>query len=193
MTVQSFYGETFPQSKKRAKRESSTCRPARTLAFPVASTADRCYDVNMRWTSNLDTGVPLLDEQHRAIFRWLDDLEEATADQRTLLAVYTITRLKHYVRDHFAAEESYMKAAGYPKLAEHMAEHIAFRARLGQLQIESISKDVASATVSFIRDWLIKHISSTDQEYAPYVVKVAEDAWTTAAVSRPPAPTGGNG
>lgn len=170
-------------------------QPDRPLAFPIASTPDRCYDVDMRWTSNLETGVPLLDEQHRAIFRWLDDLEEATADQRTLLAVYTITRLKHYVRDHFAAEESYMKAAGYPKLAEHMAEHVAFRTRLGQLQIESISKDVASATVSFIRDWLIKHISSTDQEYAPYVVKVAEDAWPTASKPQrpPPAPTGGNG
>jgi two-component system sensor histidine kinase PilS (NtrC family) len=36
----------------------------------------------IQWTPALSTGIPLLDEQHQTIFRWLAELESATAEQR---------------------------------------------------------------------------------------------------------------
>lgn len=125
----------------------------------------------IEWTPALSTGVPQLDEHHKTIFKWLAQLENAAADQRTLFGVYVITRLKHYVNEHFAAEESLMLSAGYPDLAAHLEEHAAFRARIGELQLKSIAQDVSADTVEFLRHWLSNHIATTDMAYVPYLNK----------------------
>jgi hemerythrin len=125
----------------------------------------------IEWTPALSTGVPVLDEQHKAIFQWLAELESATVDQRTLFGVYVITRLKHYMREHFAAEEAMMKAAGYPNLAEHLAQHAEFRSRLEEIQLKSIGEDISTDTVRFLNHWLTNHIAKTDMAYVPYLKK----------------------
>ena len=121
------------------------------------------------WTPDLSTGVPVLDEQHKAIFQWLAELESASAEQRTLFGVYVITRLKHYMREHFAAEEALMKEAGFPGLEEHLAQHAEFRAKLEELQLKSISEDISTDTVRFLNYWLTNHIAKSDMAYVPYL------------------------
>ena len=121
------------------------------------------------WTPDLSTGVPVLDEQHKAIFQWLAELESASAEQRTLFGVYVITRLKHYMREHFAAEEALMKEAGFPGLEEHLAQHAEFRAKLEELQLKSISEDISTDTVRFLNHWLTNHIAKSDMAYVPYL------------------------
>ncbi len=123
----------------------------------------------IEWTPDLSTGVPVLDKQHKAIFQWLAELESATVEQRTLFGVYVITRLKHYMREHFAAEEAMMKSAGYPDLAEHQAQHAEFRAKLEELQLKSIGEDISTDTVCFLNHWLTNHIAKTDMAYVPYL------------------------
>ena len=123
----------------------------------------------IEWTPDLSTGVPVLDEQHKAIFQWLAELESATVEQRTLFGVYVITRLKHYMREHFATEEAMMKSVGYPDLAEHLAQHAEFRAKLEELQLKSIGEDISADTVSFLNHWLTNHIAKTDMAYVPYL------------------------
>ena len=126
----------------------------------------------IEWTPKLSTGVPLLDEHHKTLFQGLAELECAALEQRTLFGVYALTRLKHYVRDHFAAEEAMMKAAAYPRLEEHMAEHAAFRTKLGELLVKSIGQDISVDTISFLKDWLVNHIGKTDMAYVPYLKKL---------------------
>jgi hemerythrin-like metal-binding protein len=126
----------------------------------------------IEWTPALSTGVALLDEQHKEIFQWLAELQSAAVDERTLFGVYSLTRLKHYTRAHFSAEEALMKAAGYPDLAHHAAEHAKFRARLDELQLKSIGQDISQDTVEFLTDWLTNHITRTDMAYVPCLKKV---------------------
>ena len=125
----------------------------------------------MEWTSDLATGQALLDEQHRGLFKSLRDLELAAAEERTLFAAYTLTRLKHYVIDHFASEEALLKQCAYPRLEEHLAEHEQFRVRLQELQINSIHGDISTAMVIFLRDWLVNHIAKSDLDYVAYLDK----------------------
>jgi hemerythrin len=124
------------------------------------------------WTPDLSTGVSLLDEQHREIYQWLAELQSAADDERTLFGVYSLTRLKHYTRAHFAAEEALMKAAGYPGLAAHAAEHATFRARLDELHLKSIGQDISKDTVDFLTNWLTSHITRTDMAYVPHLQKL---------------------
>ena len=126
----------------------------------------------MKWTAALKTGVVLLDEQHREIFQWLAELQSAADDERTLFGVYSLTRLKQYTRAHFAAEEALMKSAEFPGLAEHAAEHAAFRQRLDELMLKSIGQDISTDTVEFLTNWLTTHITKTDMAYVPYLKKL---------------------
>lgn len=121
----------------------------------------------MEWTPALSTGVAVLDDQHKTIFRWLAELENASVDQRTLFGVYVLTRLKHYMRDHFALEEAMMKSAGYPDLERHQAEHAEFRSMLMNLQLKSIGEDISVDTVRILTHWLTQHISEADMAYVP--------------------------
>ena len=43
----------------------------------------------MKWTPAIETGVVLLDEQHKEIFQWLAELQSAAVDERTLFGVYS--------------------------------------------------------------------------------------------------------
>lgn len=123
----------------------------------------------IEWTHDLSTGVDLLDEHHRTIFQWLAELDGAAAEERTLFGVYALTRLKYYMQTHFAAEETLMKAAGYPGLEAHMVEHAEFRAKIGELHLKSIAQDISADTVEFLRGWLTHHIAVTDMAYVPYL------------------------
>jgi len=128
------------------------------------------------WVKAHSTGVAKLDEDHTELFQWLSDLESAAAEQRTLFGVYALTRLKHYARDHFASEEAMMKAAGYPDLEAHIAEHAKYRERLGELHLKSIGTDISMETVELLRDWLTNHISKTDMAYVPHMKKLKQDS-----------------
>lgn len=126
----------------------------------------------IEWTPKLSTGVPVLDGHHQELFRRIAAIQEAMVEQRTLFGVYALTRLKHFVREHFAAEEALMKAAGYPRFKEHVAEHEAFRDRLSQVLLRSIGQDMQAETLSFLEDWLTHHIAKVDMDYVPWVEKL---------------------
>lgn len=126
----------------------------------------------MQWSDALATGVADIDEQHKSLFQWFGELERAAADQRMMMAAYAITRLSHYTRTHFAAEEVLMERSGYADLVAHRAEHEAFRKRLAQLQAEAVLRDVSEEAVSLMREWLVHHISQVDMAYVPQVSKL---------------------
>ena len=127
----------------------------------------------MEWTDEMLTGHAIIDAQHRELFACINDLALATAEQRTLLAVYCITRLKHFVRNHFKTEEAVMRDCGFPKLQEHIKEHEEFRAKLISLQINSVHLDVTTETVEFLGSWLGDHVLRSDHELVPYLKKVS--------------------
>lgn len=123
----------------------------------------------IQWTEALSTGVALLDEHHRAIFEWLAELDRAAVDERRLFGAYAVTRLSHYVREHFTVEEALMKSAGYPGLEDHLAEHAVFRAKVRELQTESVGHDISHDAVKYLSDWLCDHIARVDMAYVPYL------------------------
>lgn len=122
----------------------------------------------MKWSDKLATGVAEIDEQHQMLFQFFAQLEDATADQRIMTAAYALTRLSQYTRSHFTAEEKLMEANRYPALAAHRDEHEAFRKKLAELQTLATSQDISTATITLLRDWLIKHIMVSDMDYVPY-------------------------
>lgn len=123
----------------------------------------------MEWNEQLTIGHGILDAQNRELMQCLHELQTATLEHRTLLAVYCITRLKHMVRNHFSTEEAVLKKSSYPGLQKHIEAHRDFSAKLVELQIKSISQDVTVEMVEYLSDWLVKHIQGSDRKYISYL------------------------
>lgn len=130
------------------------------------------------WDPTLKTGIPEIDAQHEELFRRLDALLQAIRGGRSRDEVgRTLAFLEDYVSHHFAAEEGQMQARAYPGLADHRAEHEAFRADLRALEAEFL-RDGASASLIIrvntqLTGWLRSHIYRTDRALAAFLTGAA--------------------
>jgi hemerythrin-like metal-binding protein len=126
----------------------------------------------MDWQAAYSVGVLSIDEQHRALLDIINRLHGVmsrggAADE--LKGV--LGELVAYTLYHFSHEEQMMDRCGYPGLAEHKRIHSAL---LGQ--VEAFQKELVGgrATVSlqlmtFLKDWLSKHILETDMRYRSHM------------------------
>lgn len=124
----------------------------------------------IEWTDELEVGIGVIDVQHRRIVDYINvliDSQGGTArDELALL----IDSLIDYTFSHFAFEEALMEEAGYEFLSVHQQTHEAFTRRINGLH-EKFKKgeDVSSDLCQLLKTWLINHIMSDDQSYAPLV------------------------
>jgi hemerythrin len=124
----------------------------------------------IQWTSELEIGIGVIDGQHRRIVDYINALDASgdRADRTTVARV--LDDLIDYTYSHFAFEEALMDEAGYEYLSVHQKTHQAFVTRVDSLkQRFSDGEDVAADVVELLRTWLISHIMSDDNSYAPVV------------------------
>jgi hemerythrin len=133
------------------------------------------------WNPAWDTGIALIDEQHRNLVAQFEGLLVAIHENRPDIHLPELLGfLAEYVEVHFSTEEWHMKAAEYPELARHKASHDGLRARVLQL-VAGYHQDPAAMTeevINFLTDLLVGHIQDHDQSMARFFVHV------NAAVSR---------
>ena len=121
------------------------------------------------WNPIYATGIAIFDQHHQRLISLLNDAYNslaagaAPADQRKIL-----DELCAYADYHFAAEEEAMDRRHYPGMAAHIAEHDAFRVRVGKLQEQLTAGQAVVDTelLLFLEEWLINHILKVDKEYA---------------------------
>jgi hemerythrin-like metal-binding protein len=130
--------------------------------------------MDLMWTSDLETGIKPLDDQHRSLFRMLDAFRAACDDGRggeSLLDLLTF--LQAYVEEHFVLEEIHMRGAGFPGLAAHKTSHDALRKDLETLvatvKSEGPDPSLVSRTTLFITGWLRLHIGGFDKPMARFL------------------------
>lgn len=127
-----------------------------------------------KWTTDLATGDPAVDAQHRGIFRRVNRLLGAMMDGTGLTEVHRFAAfLDAYAVTHFQDEERAMLEAGYPDLDAHAASHAAFRRDLADL-IGGIDdgQGLAYPVLQVQRrvcDWLTNHIGESDRAFADFV------------------------
>lgn len=127
------------------------------------------------WNSRFETGLPIIDTQHKALFDAVNRLadsfkagtsKQAVKDSMDFLVKYTV--------EHFQTEEKVMKDMGYPKLTSHMAEHAQLVAKAQELQAKlAEGKPVTMEVSKFLADWLKHHINEVDMGYVEW--KRAQD------------------
>ncbi|MGB9082666.1 MAG: bacteriohemerythrin [Desulfuromonadaceae bacterium] len=129
------------------------------------------------WDNSIALGIPAIDEQHKALFGWINTLDEAIKGGDGSEAVgEVIWKLITYVTEHFSAEERLMLSCGYPGIAAHRKEHDQFVSRLRDIQVSFIDgHEMSENVLDFLADWLVCHIKGTDQAYSRFIRQQAEN------------------
>jgi hemerythrin len=125
-------------------------------------------------TPDLLTGNSLIDEEHKQLFKAINDLLDACASGkgRAHLAE-TLKFLGDYTAKHFGDEEKLQLDSKYPDYANHKILHDGFKRVVAELSAK-LQKEGATVTLvgqvnSNIGDWLVRHIKREDVKVAQHV------------------------
>lgn len=123
----------------------------------------------IRWTKDLETGIPFVDGDHRILVRLLNQVDESIAafeESATLGSV--LGALRDYTVYHFGREETMLRAAGYAGLDDHRDEHALLSGQVVAM-VRRFRGDPASVEKAevrdFLRNWLVEHILVHDFTY----------------------------
>ncbi len=134
----------------------------------MASSSDKF----VQWTDKLNLGVQLVDEQHRMLCSYINDLYSAMKNNSAKDELATIMQhLREYTASHFSTEEQLFEHSAYPHTREHKEVHRRFVSRLEEFesQIKNGTTTVSMDLLAFLKDWLINHIQGTDPGYVSYL------------------------
>mgnify|MGYP003537755097 FL=1 len=130
------------------------------------------------WSKNYETGHPVVDGQHRNLFKLINDLNIASSKQDTNnMITDSIDKLSAYVATHFQTEEDLMKATSYPDYNAHKQEHNNLKEQAEKLiKLFRLGKVDLTATISnFLSDWLKHHIQEIDKKMIDWLKENATD------------------
>jgi len=123
------------------------------------------------WTADLDTGIDVIDKQHRRIVDYINQLHDArTSGHKQEDIGKVIDELVDYTMSHFAFEESMQEEANYPFLKAHKKVHELFTKRVGSYQERfRLGEDVSEELNNLLVTWLFNHIKRDDADYVESV------------------------
>jgi len=122
------------------------------------------------WTPDLDTGIDIIDLQHRRIVDFINDLEVAHGSKDPEKIKRLVDDCVDYTLSHFAFEESLQEDAAYQYCKAHKKTHELFSRRIFEYQ-ERLAQgdDVAEELHGLLSRWLINHIKTDDAHYVSVV------------------------
>lgn len=133
-------------------------------------------DLNLSWSDDYKIGINVIDEQHKRLFAYFDELQAVIASGNPQGVAVIVNGLVNYAISHNTFEETLMEQARYPMLKAHHKIHETFKARankyLRQLEAGYDPLKLAEQVRIYIGLWLINHVKQEDMDYAPYVKKI---------------------
>ena len=128
----------------------------------------------LAWTPDLSVGIDIIDNQHKRIVEYINQLHEARIRQDKEAISQVIEELVDYTLSHFSFEESMMEEAHYRFVAPHKRVHELFVRRVSEYQqrfklgenVEIVAGDMQNTLVT----WLMNHIKREDMDYSAAVI-----------------------
>lgn len=117
------------------------------------------------WENQYLLGNEKVDQQHKELFRLANQLV-ASKDAQALAE--NIMLLYRHVREHFQAEEAFMKQHGYPDYQDHVKTHNLMLEKLVEFSHGISQQKLQELDVpGFMHDW-ISHIAEEDAAINAY-------------------------
>jgi hemerythrin-like metal-binding protein len=149
------------------------------------------------WNTNFETGIPIIDEQHKGLIDLLNLLVSHIAfqsDAPTLNVVFD--ELKAYTINHFSTEEAVWERYfhGDPWIEWHKHAHVDFITEVVRMKEETDKPldDIIEEIVKFLTHWLAFHILDSDKRMAIVVLALPSGMSMTQAKIRADAEMSGS-
>lgn len=122
------------------------------------------------FTEEFMTGIFLIDEEHKELFRIVDDVMVLMRDDYALdkydQILQLLLELKDYAMHHFQDEEEYMESIHYKGLEEQRKAHRVFMEYLEEVDPEDVDNNQQGSLenlLEFLVRWLTEHILRMDK------------------------------
>jgi hemerythrin-like metal-binding protein len=125
--------------------------------------------MELHWRRSYETGHPIIDQQHRALFDIGNKLIHAAHSGKHRIEIeLLLDAFVAHVKEHFATEEEVLCRTGFPLSARHKELHRALLERARELRKwYGAGRLAASELVGFIADDVIAdHILKEDSKFA---------------------------
>lgn len=130
----------------------------------------------MEWTRDLESGIPIIDTQHKRIVEFINELDDACQTGNTDETNHVMEGLLNYTVTHFEFEEGLQEKAAYPFLKAHQRIHEIFMKKVADIRARSTKgEDVAPELLRLLKGWLVSHIKGEDRDYVESVKKILDD------------------
>lgn len=119
------------------------------------------------WSEDLNTNIPTIDQQHRKLVNYVNELDEAISSNNREMVKHVLEELIDYTVFHFQTEEQLMQDIQYKYFIPHRMTHNIFVRRVGQYKNRfDDGEDIAQELYDVLVHWLLQHIKHEDQGYA---------------------------
>ena len=124
----------------------------------------------LAWTNSLDTGIEVIDGQHRRIVEYINQLHDAKLTQNRQTIRQVIDDMVDYTVSHFGFEETLIEDAGYEFVRPHKRVHELFIKRVNEYkQRFDAGENVTDELHNLLSRWLFNHIRNDDAAYVKAV------------------------
>ncbi|MFW2487955.1 bacteriohemerythrin [Clostridium chromiireducens] len=124
----------------------------------------------VKWKSDYEIGVSLIDEQHKKLFEIANSAYELLRNDFYVdkydKIIEILSELKDYTVFHFKSEEEYMLSIGYKRFFSHKVEHENFINEINSINLAEIDANQDESVkdlLGFVVDWIDKHILDQDK------------------------------
>lgn len=163
----------YDQSERRKANRTGLC----IIDKPNQGELIKKGEQFMEWTKDLAVGIPKIDEQHRELFKRINDLLIAIREHRCRDEIDgTIRFLDDYAQFHFSEEEKRMEAAGYTGLQGHKLMHAVYLNNIIELKEQAalpresgMSYELSVTANQIVVDWIMAHIMRDDKLFGEHM------------------------
>ena len=125
---------------------------------------------HLKWTKDLDTGIDVIDGQHKQIVEYINKLDDARITFNRTVIKKVISDTVDYTVSHFGFEETLIEDAGYAFIRPHKRVHELFIKRVSEYKERfDNGEEVADELHDLLFRWLFSHIKNDDAAYVPAV------------------------
>lgn len=120
------------------------------------------------WDDKYSVGIQSIDNQHKEIFKLLNDLLLAMKQgQAGSVTTGIILEMEKYAIIHFQKEEYFFQRFGFPGAEKHIREHQLFIQKINGLKSDIKAGKIAPTfeLFHFLKEWIEHHILEVDKEY----------------------------
>ena len=131
----------------------------------------------LTWDCSLNIGIDSIDNQHKELFNYLDQLltsiEEGKSNDEV---IKTLNFLEEYVVKHFNEEEEIQNKTNYPLLDIQRIQHEDFKRDLKEFrrvfETHGPSTVLALNIQKNLVNWLTNHIMNLDKDLGDFLIEI---------------------